>query len=146
MATRGLSINFSRLSVLASGAVVSASYPTPNGTTIFEGLEMDGRDLSVAGIEVGIDNNQKIILNKDIEFTAMIAGDDVLSGTDVNVPSDASPSKSVVVMHGDIGELYVAIEEVYVFAVEDFGGDQLRCMLTFRIRRGTAITTGTVTA
>lgn len=146
MASRGLTINFSRLSVLASGSgVPTTTYPaTANGTTIFEGIEMDGRDLSLAGIEVGIDNNQKIFVTKDVELTMMVGGTDVLSGTNINEPADASPAKSVVALYSGVGELGIYIPETYVYAMEDFGGEQLRCMVTCRIRAGAPIVTFTV--
>lgn len=102
MASRGLTINFSRLAIYdPTTTPFDESYPTvsligDSVKDVFDGIEMDGRDLSLAGIEVGIDNNQKIFLTKDIDLTIVVGGDLILSGSFVNKTTTASPTKSIV--------------------------------------------------
>lgn len=132
MAAGSLTIIPRYVGLLAAGTADSTATPTVNGTTIFAGLEVEGRTLTVETEESIIEDGQTTQIKYMVNWEFFIQGVDAQTGTNVNFPSKATYVLGKIALWGAVGTLGLGLDDVYIWASPDYSGGKIRTKINVK--------------
>lgn len=136
MAAGSLSIIPKLIQLTANGTIVTSTTgsatPTVNGSSVFAGMEVEGRAMTINVDEVQIEDGQNTQTRYIAEWEMFIEGTDALTATATNKPETSSYVKKQLVVYGAVGTLGVALNDVYVFAEPNYEGSKIRTKIKCR--------------
>jgi len=111
-------------------ATLTANTPAVDGSSVFAGMEVEGRSLDISVDEVMIEDGQTTQTKYIASWEMFIQGSDALTASATNKASTPAYVKKQIIIYGAVGTLGVALDDVYVWAEPDYTTGKVRTKIT----------------